>query len=126
MRFYLAAMFQQIDYMRHCADALKEAGHECTARWVYGGEEGLSLPDIARIDLEDIDRADALVLFSFPRGMILPAGGGRHVEFGYALAREKALIIVGPYENVFQEHPLVRRFGTYEEFLQWLTTSTTS
>ncbi len=30
--------------------------------------------------------------------------GGRHVEFGYALAKGKPIVLVGPQRNVFHFH----------------------
>ena len=36
--------------------------------------------------------------------------GGRHVEFGLAVADEKRIILVGPRENVFHFLPVVENF----------------
>ena len=44
--------------------------------------------------------ADAVIIFTEIPNTIL-ATGGRHVEFGLALAQGKRVIIVGPRENVF-------------------------
>ena len=44
--------------------------------------------------------ADAVIIFTEIPNTIL-ATGGRHVEFGLALAQGKRMIIVGPRENVF-------------------------
>jgi hypothetical protein len=44
--------------------------------------------------------ADAVIIFTeIPNAT--PATGGRHVEFGLALAQGKRVIVVGPRENVF-------------------------
>jgi nucleoside 2-deoxyribosyltransferase len=55
---------------------------------------------IARQDCEDLMAADAVIIFTEIPNTIL-ATGGRHVEFGLALAQGKRVIIVGPRENVF-------------------------
>lgn len=49
-----------------------------------------------------------------------PARGGRHVEFGMALARRQLTIVVGPVENVF--HTMAAfRFDTFDECLSMLS-----
>src|SRR5260370_9542714 len=55
---------------------------------------------IARQDCEDLMAADAVIIFTEIPNTIL-ATGGRHVEFGLALAQGKRVTIVGPRENVF-------------------------
>src|SRR5216683_1181734 len=98
MKIYLAAKFELRPEMERVARRLAANGYEITARWVYGGEDGLSLEEIAKVDLNDVDEADVLVSFTYTRGT-LTSGGGRHVEFGYALARGKRLVLIGEREN---------------------------
>lgn len=86
---------------------LEAQGHEVTSRWL---EEDTplnhSMEDVtsdyaaksARYDLEDIDEADAVLFFS---ESVLTPRGGRHVEFGYALAKDKWIYVIGPAENIF-------------------------
>jgi nucleoside 2-deoxyribosyltransferase len=116
MRIYLAATFDSRPRMEDVANRLKSEGFEITARWVYGGEEGLTREQIALLDLEDVDAADAVVSFTYPRGT-LTSGGGRHVEFGYGLAKGKKLILIGARENVFHEYPGVELHPTLEAWL---------
>lgn len=113
---YLAAPFGDRAKMEAIADRLVGTGFTITARWVYGGEDGLTRAQVAELDLEDVDAADAVVSFTFPRGT-LTSGGGRHVEFGYGLARGKRLVVIGERENVFHHHPCVEVYGTLEEWL---------
>lgn len=55
---------------------------------------------IARRDIEDLNNCDLLISFSeIPYDEY--STGGRHVEFGYMLARQKPIILVGQIENVF-------------------------
>lgn len=116
LKIYLAAPFADRPKMEQVANRLKAAGHEVVARWVYGGEEGLTRAAIAALDLDDVDACDTLVSFTFPRGT-LSTGGGRHVEFGYALARGKRLIVIGERENVFHHYFGVECYATLDEWL---------
>lgn len=54
------------------------------------------------------------------------ARGGRHVEFGIALATYMHIVVIGPPENIFHYYareiggePQIRHFDTIEEFVQW-------
>ena len=109
MKVYLAAMFEKKNYMRSVRDLLVNDGHEVTSRWIdVEHEEDASHTvtdamryEYAKMDVEDVLAADALIAFSGPRSE--PAiGGGRHVEFGIALQAEKTIIVVGPKgEHIF-------------------------
>lgn len=117
MNIYLAARFPRREEMESLVPRFKKIGWNVTARWVFGGEEGLTREDIAILDLEDVENADALVLFTEPYGSLQP-GGGRFVEFGYALASEKRVYVIGERENVFTHHPLVTVYSSLEELLR--------
>ena len=93
---YLVARYEWQAQMREVADKLAAAEIQVTSRWIRGLCDEMSGPEAAELDLEDIDRADCLVLFSDPEG-----GAGRHIEFGYALGKGKRLFIVGQPESVF-------------------------
>lgn len=110
MKLYLAARFSRLPELLGYKAELEADGFEVTSRWLLGGHEYVGTPDeempvefsshCAAIDIEDIDRADLIVCFTeAPRSG--PARGGRHVEFGYALARGMPTLIVGHRENVF-------------------------
>ena len=113
MKIYLAARFARIEEMRGYADQLKEDGHEITASWVYGGEEGLTFSDIASLDVNDVLRADAVVKFTEPYGSS-NVGGGRHSEWGVAIASGRRLYLVGPKEQVFDWYPGVIDFPEFK------------
>lgn len=113
MKIYLAARFPRIEEMRKYADELTEDGHEVTASWVYGGEEGLTFSDIALLDVSDVIKSDALVCFTEPYGSS-NVGGGRHSEFGVALALRKKLYLVGEREQVFHWWPSVIQFPQFK------------
>lgn len=116
-KVYLAARFSDRSKMEDVANLLKTYGFEITARWVYGGEEGLTREQIAILDIDDVDACDTLVSFTQPFGS-MNKGGGRHAEFGYALARGKRLVLIGERENVFHHMPSVEVYATVAEWLQ--------
>jgi len=120
MKIYLASRFSRIDEMRKYADELKEDGHEITASWVYGGEEGLTFTDIATLDIADVRRCDAIVSFTEPYGSSNP-GGGRHTEFGLGIAFDKLLYLVGEREQVFHWHPSVVQFPQFKHLRNHLS-----
>lgn len=116
-KFYVAAPFaERLTAVEVEQIVAHKLGWECTARWVYGGEIGLKRNAIAMIDLVDVDKADALIVLSKPHGTLV-TGGGRWVEFGYALARGKECYVIGHYENVFCHHPLVRLYPTLQDMI---------
>ncbi len=111
-RFYVATRFANKIAGRYLAGKLRSEGHSCTARWLYreeGGEKGLGsrwkgtdlsalAVEYARQDLEDIEVADTVyVLTENCEGV----PGGMWVEMGYAMALNKKVLLVGPYQNIF-------------------------
>ena len=121
MKVYLAARYSRKDEMREYADRLHRADHHVTSRWV---EVKHNVEDIDRDhelasryaseDSEDLTAADAVVVFTeHPRKEL--TRGGRHVEFGMALALQKRLFVVGPPENVFYALPQVEVYCTWDQ-----------
>lgn len=118
MKIYLASRYSRREEMEGYANRLIEAGFEVVSRWVYGGEEGKTDEEIALFDLEDVERADLVLSFTEPyRSSNI--GGGRHVEFGYALALGILVDIVGEKETVFHHHPKVHQWKSIDEFLKF-------
>lgn len=114
---YLAAKYARREEMEEIAIRLmNEYGYDITARWVFGGEEGKTYEDIAVFDLEDVATADTVVSFTEQPNMYTT--GGRHVEFGYAIATGKRLVVIGPRENVFHSFPTVEQFDTLNDWLR--------
>jgi len=103
MKIYLAAQFKEQDIMIQWSILLREHGHFITSRWLFATEELTNTSkayNAATIDLEDIDEAECLISSTLKRGELF-TGGGRHIEYGYALAKGKKLINVGGFESVF-------------------------
>ena len=114
MKVYIAARYDRRFEMLRVASVLFRAGHEVTSRWIEGGRGGDSDRIVALEDLDDLARANCLVTFTEDpeRNVAWAARGGRHVEFGVALATGKRLCVVGPRENVFHHLPRVEVYAT--------------
>lgn len=109
MKVYLAAMYQWMDRMKEERERFRAAGFEVTSQWIDNGEESVAIVtrhDAAQMDFNDIDLADILVLFTLDHGTMF-SSGGRMVELGYAMAKGKAVFIVGDRENVFCHHDTI-------------------
>lgn len=120
MKAYLAAKFSrreelELGVVPYLTAALKD--FSCTARWVFGGEDGLSRSEVAELDLDDVDKADTIILFTHERSSPQP-GGGRFVEFGYALGKGKRCIVIGPAENVFMFSDRVEIYESLTELVE--------
>ena len=65
-------------------------------------------------DWEDVNAAELVINFTEPPRSKANRGG-RHVEYGIALARGIPVIVVGYRENIFHWLPAVRFVETWEE-----------
>lgn len=122
MKIYLAAQFKEQPLMRQWEVKLKAAGHKVTSRWLYHTEEDLKnnpneAYNKANIDLCDIDISDCMISHTLNRGDLF-TGGGRHIEYGYAMAKGKKLINVGGSESVF--HTIAITVPTIEDAIGML------
>lgn len=126
MKIYLAAQYPRRDELRVYRDALELLGIHVTSRWLNEQEplngNFTTRPDswyyeTARVDLEDITEADAILFFAEDPTIGIKRGG-RHVEFGYALAQGKPIYVVTPYkENVFHYNDKVFHVESVENFI---------
>lgn len=75
---------------------------------------------IAEMDLEDVARAQAFVMFSEEPGGLWR--GGRLIEYGYALGLGKEVVICGPRESFFfmLDRPNIVQVDTPEQAAQHL------
>jgi hypothetical protein len=125
LKVYLAARYSRRRELCEYAAYLAAFGHSITSRWLEGNhqisDDGLSAEAKAeertRFALEDwadLMAADLCINFTEPpRGT--NSRGGRHVEFGAALASGKRVIVVGHRENVFHCLPQVEFYATWED-----------
>lgn len=157
MKVYIASMFSDKDRVLARGNELADLGIECTSRWAAEAvphnttlkdctEEYLRETAVA--DVEDILRADAVVLTVPDAEMLVNATmaaasrGGRTFEsgltYGLILARvlygqfgapDRELIILGKKENVFHyldgvgvtaKYPRITVLPTWEEVKQYL------
>jgi nucleoside 2-deoxyribosyltransferase len=125
VRIYLASRYSRYLEMQAYRADLEAAGHVVTSRWINGDHQiddaGLSLQAkeeerirFAQEDLHDLVTSDCVISFTeAPRSS--NSRGGRHVEYGMALALGKRCIVVGHRENVFHCLPTVEFFQTWDE-----------
>lgn len=124
---YLAARYSRAAELRQCRADLHNLGHSVTSRWIDGGheltKEGRSQAAhgersrFAEEDYSDLLAADWVISFTEePR--TTKTRGGRHVEFGAALALNKRVIVVGWRENVFHCLPTVEFYPTWLEMME--------
>ena len=118
MKIYLAARYSRHNELQTYAKNLMMQGHDVTSRWIWGNhqidDKGLSAEAqrsernrFAQEDFDDLMKADIVISFTeIPRSS--NSRGGRHVEFGIALATNKQCIVVGPRENIFHCLPGVK------------------
>jgi hypothetical protein len=137
MKVYLAGRYSRREEFAGYAQSLAERGIAVTSRWLGGNHKvdntgspvtdaGDKLGDadlrtqFCNEDIADVKAADVLVLFTEDPTAAGASRGGRHVEFGMAMAWDMALVTVGPYENLFTYHPRVAHFDTWAEYLAYV------
>jgi nucleoside 2-deoxyribosyltransferase len=96
---YIAAPFPLRNHGTLARSGLLSMGLISTAHWLDVEKEEWN-DEWARIDLADIDRATVFLLINPPEWR-QEGTGGRHVEFGYAVARHKDIVIWGERTNLF-------------------------
>lgn len=125
-RVYLASRYSRAEEMRQVREVLTDLGVEVTSRWIdhHGGKyPGSFTPvqlnadpeycsKIAHVDWTDLLAADTVISFTGAGGK-----GGRHVEFGMAVALGKRLYTVGPREHVFHTLPTVNHYEDFPSLL---------
>lgn len=125
---YLASRHEDREDIIRVRKSLVKNGINVTSRWLLEGgvlktnvveNEREGSLHVLTNDLEDINIADAVVVFS-PKKAFGNGTGGRHVEFGYSLGIGKRLVLVGFRENVFHWHPDVICVRTKKEMFKTL------
>jgi nucleoside 2-deoxyribosyltransferase len=122
MGVFLSARYSRAEELREYRSQLRAREVEVTSTWLEGPRDlsDAARPRIAQVCFDDIDRAQ--VVIAFAEESRTPSRGGRHVELGYALARGKRVLLVGPREHVFAHHPAVEHLEAFdvEEVLRLL------
>ncbi|MDQ3539167.1 MAG: hypothetical protein M3440_00625 [Chloroflexota bacterium] len=108
LNIYLAAAFARKAEIAHDASLLRRAGLGIASTWHDAPhdltpEAELTYPQRARLaerDRDDLERAAVLVLYGDAPGAYA-GSGGKFVEFGYALALDLHIVIIGHRESVY-------------------------
>lgn len=143
MKIYLASRYSRREELCEYRQHLQNLGHDVQARWLNGehqlsdsgspigtqgealveGDDGGTSPQaralrsqFATDDWEDVNAAELVISFTEPPRSKANRGG-RHVEYGIALANKARVIVVGYRENIFHWLPQVEFFGTWPEAL---------
>lgn len=128
MKFYIAAGFSRKNEMAEKAKQLQRRQIGVTSTWPW--EDAAPQATLADLgdnhlivngtkDINEIDAADGVILFTQDPTIPFVRGGRMH-EFGYAQGKGKRLIVCGPKENIFHYLPGVEVYATWEELLQKL------
>lgn len=119
---YLAAPYAWKDKLQAYRKELTDASIVCTSRWLDEPHKPTTqigdLPDgeftkYAAQDFQDVVSADVLVFFTDPTKTIVR--GGRHVEFGIALASGLPVFVIGEKENIFHYLPYVTHYENWKQ-----------
>lgn len=121
---YIASRFENQARCRSLAQKIGQQGYGITSHWLYKKPSGAGVytgspATWQEQDLADVDRADALVHVTARREDGYTSGGN-HVEFGYALAKGKPVLVLGPRESVFHHNVGVQQFASEADLLKYL------
>lgn len=111
---YLAAAFPRRAEIAHDAALLRREGLGIASTWHDAPHDLTPESDLtyqqrsrlAQRDRDDLERAAVLALYGDPPGAY-QGTGGKHVEFGYALALDLHIVIIGHRESVYACLPSV-------------------
>lgn len=111
---YLASAFLRRSEIARDATLLRRDGLTIVSTWHDAPhditpEAELTYQQRARLaqrDRDDLEQAAVLVLYGDPPGEYA-GNGGKHVEFGYALALDLHIVIIGHRESIYAYLPNV-------------------
>lgn len=114
-RTYLAARYSRHEEMAGYAVRLRELGYDVQAEWITGAHHDTPDAECAEIDYNQVVDAEVFITFTEPPEGVPGRGrGGRHVEFGIAIASCMRVIVVGYRENVFHHLPEVEFYESVD------------
>ena len=128
LEIYLASRIERKKELQNYVKELEHNGFIVTSRWITTDfeltkEEKLNAEaqlgykqSWGKKDLDDLIDAQVFIAFT-EEPYKYPTRGGRHVEFGFALAERKVIYVIGPRETIF--HTLEDR--VYQHYSQWNT-----
>lgn len=142
---YIAGRLDRKDELVVAERVLQEHNILPGTPWLHNDtdirREGADIPKLALMDYDAVMNADLLVFFS--DNLDAPseqdeytvpmrwATGGRHVEFGIALASRLDIVIIGDKQNIFHhyrnvdangkeaDYQQIQQFDTLDDFVVW-------
>ena len=117
MKIYLATKYLAKERLLAPRDQITKLGHNVVSRWLDEAADADTHHEMYQAairDLEDIRKADLLILDTFDEDY----RAGREVEFGMALGLNREVWLVGPRRNIF--HHLVPHFDSWPDVLDCL------
>lgn len=129
MKVYIAAQYARKREVRQYSLILRDHGHAVVQTWHLEPHEANVtlaqcgdelLVQYSERDLGELRTCDILIFFAEDQHS-QPPRGGRHVEFGYALAHDKRILVVGERENMFHYLPDVEVYPSFSAAIQALT-----
>lgn len=122
-KVYIAASYPRRAEAQGVMALLELSGVAVTSWWLreetkegYDQENMDHMAGAAARDIADVIEADTIICLT--DGKVQLSMGGRHSEFGIALAMGKTCIIVGPREQVMHYHRDVIQYGAVSGLLQ--------
>lgn len=98
MKFYVSTSVKNYKEAQAIINTLSVEGYSCTYDWTQKILSKESSEDdfycISKLELKGIKNCDIFIL-------LLPGGKGSHVEFGYALALKKFIILIFDYLSFY-------------------------
>jgi hypothetical protein len=122
---YFAGSFNRKPELLEYLEQFEADGNHCTSRWLKGEHEVDFQEDRSKLnyggygfefaqeDVDDITRCELVVFFSSANHES-KGRGGRHTEFGIALALGRPLVIIGERECAF--HSMTQDEWSYEDW----------
>jgi len=120
LRVYLAHNFSASSFLKdQVVPALRERNVIVCSTWIYQEEANGNEQYWAIRCLEEVCRCDVFIIFAEQVGTV--PGRGKYVEFGYALARNKPVIVIGDkLDCIFYHYPQIMKVATLKDALDIL------
>jgi nucleoside 2-deoxyribosyltransferase len=129
MKIYIAAQYARKPEIKEYAARLEAIGVKVTSTWTnehFNPNMALSemvestRRNLARRDRKELEEADTLLFFGEDPNC-QPPRGGRHVEFGIAVALgHRILVIEKEPENIFHHLAHIRKFDTFDDVFEYI------
>jgi nucleoside 2-deoxyribosyltransferase len=113
---YIATRFSNKEIVQIAADLLLSVGIQAIQTWQNEKPDHLcDRMNNARRDIAELERADMLIVLT-KNCELVP--GGMHFETGFAYARAKRIVVIGPPTNIFHFLPEIERYDHITHFME--------